>query len=277
MVKRVNPLVARRTGFIAGLILILALTFAAWQLLRAALRPDAIYTGLLLFSLILALAFFNTRKKLPFLPLVKAATWLQIHIYAGWFCLFIFLLHIHFRPPAGAMETTLALTFWVAALSGIFGLYISRNLPPRMAASGESLLYERIPAFRLHIQRNVEDLIRKAESETESSTLGDFYVQRLRAFFARIPSAISALGSSEDPLQTLLTELKALDRYLNEQEKTIADEIRDWIETKQNLDFQYAAQRLLKLWLFVHIPVTYSLILLGAVHGIVAMLYAGRF
>lgn len=78
-------------------------------------------------------------------------------------------------------------------------------------------------------------------------------------------------------MQTLLAELKTLDRYLNEQEKAIADEIRDWIETKQNLDFQYAAQRLLKLWLFVHIPVTYSLILLGAVHGIVAMLYAGRF
>lgn len=277
MVKRVNPLVARRTGFIAGLILISALTFAAWQLLRAALRPDAIYTGLLLFVLILALAFFNARKKLPFLPLVKAATWLQIHIYAGWFCLFIFLLHIRFRQPTGAIETTLALTFWVAVLSGVFGLYISRNLPPRMAASGEALLYERIPAFRLQIQRNVEDLIRKAESETESSTLGDFYVQHLRPFFARTPFAISALGSSEDALQTLLAELKTLDRYLNEQEKAIADEIRDWIETKQNLDFQYAAQRLLKLWLFVHIPVTYSLILLGAVHGIVAMLYAGRF
>lgn len=277
MVKRVSPLVARRTGFIAGFILILALTFAAWHLLRAALRPDAIYSGLLLFFLILALAFFNARKKLPFLPLGNAATWLQIHIYAGWFCVFIFLLHIHFRPPAGAMETTLALMFSVAVLSGIFGLYISRNLPPRMAASGEALLYERIPAFRLHIQRNVEDLIRKAESETESSTLADFYVQRLRVFFARIPSAISVLGSTEDPLQRPLTELKALDRYLNEQEKTIADEIRDWIETKQNLDFQYAAQRLLKLWLFVHIPVTYSLILLGAVHGIVAMLYAGKF
>ena len=132
MVKRVNPLVARRTGFIAGLILILALTFAAWQLLRAALRPDAIYTGLLLFFLILALAFFNARKKLPFLPLVKAATWLQIHIYAGWFCLFIFLLHIHFRPPAGAMETTLALTFWVAVLSGIFGAV---RFPPLPLAS----------------------------------------------------------------------------------------------------------------------------------------------
>jgi uncharacterized protein (DUF2062 family) len=70
--------------------------------------------------------------------------------------------------------------------------------------------------------------------------------------------------------------MDALDRYLDEREKAIAREIRDWIETKQNLDFQYASQRLLKLWLFVHIPCTYSLILLGVVHGIIATLYIRR-
>ncbi len=242
---------------------------------RVATGCDLYWRILLL--LVLALTLFNARKKLPFLPLVKAATWLQIHIYAGWFCLFVFLLHIRFRIPTGVMEVTLAVVFCVVVLSGIFGLYISRNLPPRMTASGEALPHERIPAYRLHIQHNVEALIRKAESETESSTLGDFYVQRLRDFFARVPAAFYALSGAGRGLHTLLAEMEALDRYLNEQEKTIARDIRDWIETKQNLDFQYAAQRLLRLWLFVHIPLTYSLILLGVAHGIVATLYAGRF
>ena len=277
MVESVSPLVARRTGLIAGLIFISALTLAGWRLLRASLRPDAIYTGLLLLFLVLALALFNARKKLPFLPLIKAATWLQIHIYAGWLCLLVFLIHIRFQMPTGAMELTLALIFCVVVLSGIFGLCITRNLPPRMASSGEALLYERVPVYRLRIQRSVEDLVRKAESETESSTLGDFYMLRLRDFFTRVPPTIYALAGSDRGLHPLLAEMNALDRYLNEQEKAIANEIRDWIETKQNLDFQYAAQHLLKLWLFVHIPFTYSLILLGVAHGIVATLYAGRF
>jgi hypothetical protein len=277
VVEPVSPLVARRVGFIAGLIFLSALTFAAWKLLRDSLRPDAIYTGLLLLFLVCALALFNARKKLPFLPLVKAATWLQIHVYAGWFCFFVFLLHIRFHVPTGAMEITLAVIFCIVILSGVFGLYISRNLPPRMTASGETLLYERIPAYRLHIQRNVEDLVHKAEAETESSTLGDFYVQRLRDFFARVTPAISALASADRSLRTLLAEMNTLDRYLNQQERTIANDIRDWIETKQNLDFQYASQRLLKIWLFVHIPFTYGLILLGVAHGIIATLYAGRF
>jgi hypothetical protein len=274
--QSVSSLLARRIGFLTGLVILSSLAFFAWRLFQASLRPDSIGTGLLLLFLVLALALFNARKKLPFLPLVRAATWLQIHLYAGWFCLFIFLLHIHFRIPGGPLEITLATIFFIVVLSGIFGLYISRELPARMARSGEALLYERMPGFRRHIQRNVEDLIRKAESETESSTLGNFYVERLQHFFARVPSAFSALFNAEPGSHPLMTEMNALNRYLDDREKAIANEIRDWIETKQNLDFQYAAQRLLKLWLFVHIPFTYSLILLGFAHGVIATLYAAR-
>jgi hypothetical protein len=244
--------------------------------LHTALRPVGMYTGALLLALVLALALFNARKKLPFLPLVSAATWLQIHIYAGWFCLFVFLLHIRFRIPNGAFEITLALVFCVVILSGVFGLYISRELPPRMARSGEPLLSERIPSFRLRIQSAVEDLVRQAERETASSTLADFYVEYLRKFFVHRPSPLAALVSTDRRTHALLNETKGLDRYLGEREKAITAEIRDWIETKQNLDFQDASQRLLRLWLFIHIPFTYSLILLGIVHGIVATLYGGR-
>lgn len=271
-----SPLLVRRVCFTAGLALVSVAMFFLWRVWRAALRPDAIYTGILLFAVILALTLFNARKKLPFLPLVKASTWLQIHIYAGWFCLLVFLIHIRFRVPMGEFETVLALVFCVVILSGFFGLFISRDLPARMARSGEPLLYERIPAFRLRIQHEVEELVRQAERETESSTLGNFYVQYLRDFFIHRPSAFSALRRGERQWHALLAETNALDRYLNEREKAIASEIRDWIETKHNLDFQFASQRLLKFWLFVHIPFTYSLILLGLAHGILAMLYAGR-
>jgi hypothetical protein len=277
MAQPVSPLIARRGLFIAGLLVVSLVASGAWHFLRVSLRPDAMYTGLLLLLLVIGLTFFNARKKLPFLPLVRASTWLQIHIYAGWFCAFVFLLHIQFRFPNGAMELTLAAIFCVVIVSGIFGLYITRSFPPRMTLSGEVLLYERIPAHRSYIQQNVDNLIRKAESETQSSTLGDFYIEHLQGFFTSVPSAFRALRSADSGLPALLAELNAVSRYLNDQEMAIAHEIHDWIETKQNLDFQYASLRLLKLWLFVHIPFSYSLILLGVVHGIVAGLYAGRF
>jgi len=39
---------------------------------------------------------------------------------------------------------------------------------------------------------------------------------------------------------------------------------------KNNLDYQHALQMVLKGWLFVHIPLTYSLIVVAAVHGVLA-------
>ena len=261
----------------AVLVLISGCAYGAWWLLQIGLRPVGIYTGLLLFAVILLLALLNARKKLPFLPLLRASTWLQVHIYLGWFCLFIFLLHAGLRVPGGALELTLYGVFCLVIASGVFGLFISRWLPGRMERSGEPLIFERMPAHRRSIRQSVEKLIRQAEAEAGSSTLANFYFKHLAAFFNRAPPMVDALTNRERPLHALLEELKGLIRYLNPREQEIAGEIRGLIVQKHNLDFQYASQRLLKLWLFIHIPLTYALILLGAAHGFVAMLYAGRF
>jgi hypothetical protein len=244
--------------------------------LRISLRESALYSGFVLLAVVLGLTLFNSRKKLPFLPLVRASTWLQIHIYAGYFCFFIFLLHLNFSRPRGALNGTLAVIFCLVVFSGFFGIFISRLLPSRLTLSGEPLIYERIPAYRHQIEEKVEQLIRKAEIDTESSTFGDFYLSELRPFFRDAPSAFGALGGIDRRVDRLLNELTALDRYLNDAEKLVATEVRDWIETAQNVHFQYAAQRLLKLWLFVHIPFTYSLVLLAFVHGALALIYSGK-
>ena len=271
-----SPLLQRRVSFVAGLIVASAIAWALNLVLQVSLRESAIYSGFLLLAVVLGLTLFNSRKKLPFLPLVRASTWLQIHIYAGYFCSFIFLLHIHFSPPRGALEISLAAVFCVVIFSGFFGIFISRFLPSRLTLAGEPLIYERIPAYRREIQEKVEALVRKAETETQSSTLADFYLGELRPFFQSLPSAFGALGGIDRRVDQLLKKLHALNRYLDDAEKAIAAEMRDWIETAQNVHFQYAAQRLLKLWLLVHIPFTYSLILLAFVHAALALIYAGR-
>ena len=271
-----SPLLRRRVSFTAGLIVASAIAWVLNLVLQISLRESAIYSGFVLLALVLGLTLFNSRKKLPFLPLVRASTWLQIHIYAGYFCFFIFLLHIHFSSPRGVLETALAAVFCVVIFSGFFGIFISRFVPSRLTLSGEPLVYERIPAYRREIQDKVEALIRKAEIETQSSTLADFYLGELRPFFQSLPSAFGALGGIDRRSYRLLRKLAALNRYLDAAEQAIAVEMRDWIETAQNVHFQYAAQRLLKLWLFVHIPFPYSLILIAFVHAGLALVYAGK-
>ena len=80
-----------------------------------------------------------------------------------------------------------------------------------------------------------------------------------------------------DRLQTaLLGELEALGRYLNDEENAVRSEIADLIKAKSDLDYHYAHQATLKYWLFVHIPVSYSLLIVGILHGLVAYGWGGR-
>ena len=61
-------------------------------------------------------------------------------------------------------------------------------------------------------------------------------------------------------------ELTALRQFLNKREAAFADQFADFVETKRHLDLQLAGQRLLKMWLFVHVPLTYALLVLMTVH-----------
>jgi hypothetical protein len=240
------------------------------QALADILRPAPIVSGLVLFLIILLLALFNARKKLPFLPLLKASTWMQFHIYAGLLSMVLFLIHIGFKAPRGWLEMVLAALFVAVSLSGVVGLAISRWVPSRLTLHGENVIFERIPALRSEINKEAEALALASVSRTHSTTIADFYEQRLRAFFERPRHLCTHLLGYSKPLHALLAEVDALDRYLNTDERRLMAEITELVKLKENLDFQLAAQGLLKTWLFVHIPLTYSLILVGLVHGIFA-------
>jgi hypothetical protein len=262
-----------RTRWILGVGLTALISGMCWtldQALANSLRPAPLVSGLVLFALVLLLALFNARKKLPFLPLLTASTWLQVHLYAGLFSVALFLIHIGFKPPRGGLETALATLFVAVSFSGVVGLALSRWVPARLAVHGENVIFERIPALRAKVKQEVEALALASVPETHSTTIADFYEQRLRAYFERPRHLWSHLLGYSKPLHALLSQVDALDRYLNADERKLMVAITELIRLKENLDFQLAAQGLLKLWLFVHIPLTYSLILVGLLHGLLA-------
>lgn len=271
---------SRRRLVGASIVLIAAaLGLTAWWFGRTAMIATSFYSGIALLGLVILLALFNARKKipLPFLPLLSASAWLQFHIYAGFISIFLFLIHIDFRFPTGVLEGILAAVFVIVTLTGILGLFISRLLPKRMRRSGEALIYERIPRHRREIRESVHELVITAETTCESSTIPDFYVEHVEPYLARPASWTLPFLSRERSSPTeLYHELEARGRYFSDEEKELAAELREWIEAKENLDFQESSMRLLKGWLFVHIPLTYSLILLGIAHGVIVLIYGGN-
>jgi len=263
-------LVTRRyvgwTFFVAAALLVWLLDYA----LRVHLRRAGLVTGLMLFAVVILLTLFNARKKLPFLPLLRASAWMQVHIYVGLLSCVLFLLHAGWRIPRGGLETALALLFYLVSASGVAGLAISRWLPSRMTLLGENVIFERIGALRTAVRCEVEEIVVESVAKTQSSTIADFYELKLRKYFSRRCFFWHHIAGYGEPLFKLLSEVQAVDRYLNAEERGIMTRIVEQIHVKNNLDYQQARQGLLKSWLFVHIPLTYSMILVAVVHGYLA-------
>jgi len=90
----------------------------------------------------------HVRKKLPFLPLGKSETWLQIT--STWaFSRRCCSDPSEVRPAAGWFEIVLAWLFVLVSGSGMVGLFFSRVLPRRLATRGGEVYLEKIPPFAL--------------------------------------------------------------------------------------------------------------------------------
>jgi hypothetical protein len=62
-------------------------------------------------------------------------------------------------------------------------------------------------------------------------------------------------------------------RYLNKNEQLLFDEIIELTNKKIELDYQYVTQRMMKAWLFVHVPLTLTLLILISLHILIEYAY----
>jgi hypothetical protein len=262
----------------AGLIL-----FALSSVLLVSLHAEyarviprlAYLSGWALFAVMLMLTFYNARKKLSFLPLLTSEGWLQFHIYAALLTAVLFCVHVSYKIPTGWFEGALALLYILVMLSGFFGLFASRGIPKRLTTRGGEVLFERIPGIRRQLQERAEALALKSVEEVKSATIADFYVRELKVFFDGTRNVASHWLEVRTPLNSILNKITDLNRYLNEAERGTMNEIATLVRQKDGLDYHYSLQLVLKLWLFVHIPLTYSLLLWTLAHIVLVFAYSG--
>jgi len=127
------------------------------------------------------------------------------------------------------------------------------------------------------LQKEIESLVVRSVSEADSTRIPEFYETHLRYFFDKNRYFWDHLTESNRSIHRLLADLQAQERYFNSDEKAIAKEIETLIEIKDDLDYQFALQSVLKYWLFLHIPLTYVLLLFSVLHGILAHAFSRGF
>lgn len=239
-------------------------------------HPHLVYlTGWSLLGLMLILTAYNSRKKLSFLPLLSSRLWLQLHLWLGLLTGLVFLLHSRWRVPTGWFESVLSALFVAVTLSGIVGWWISRAIPKQLTTVGGEVPYERIPIIRRSLRDQSEALVLKGVPTAKAATLADFYAGRLAVFFAGENHFWAHVFGSRRFLNTMLDQLAELGRFLNAEEKKTVGQLAELVKQKDAIDFHAAKQFLLRAWLFVHIPLTYGLLVFSLVHVVLVYAYSG--
>ena len=96
----------------------------------------------------------------------------------------------------------------------------------------------------------------------------------LKDFFQGQHNIAAHLIGSQRPLKRLTDEIDSLSRYVDIQNQEKLAAIKNLVVEKDQLDFARVYLGLTKGWLFVHVPVTYALIVLTLLHILVAYAFS---
>jgi hypothetical protein len=246
----------------------------------------------------------GARKKVPVWRVGRAQAWMRGHLWLGFISFPLILFHSGFHFGVGLTKALMWL-FVVVLASGLVGAVL-QHFMPRLTTQRVALetIYEQIGSVRSQLVAEAQTLIEEASSALAGSvsqateqqraaaasagTIGGLTVAsgmqvdegagvQLQEFFRREMQPYIAKGGSNGKVladrnqsQAMFQQLRLL-MPLNLH--PAIDDLENICEEKRELDLQTQYHRILHAWLLVHIPASYALLVLGAVHAVMALRY----
>lgn len=223
-------------------------------------------------ALILWLTWIGVRKRRHPMSGTRFKGWLSAHVYLGSALLFLVPLHSGFQ--FGWNVHTLAYALMVLViLSGAFGVYLYASLPHQIT--------ENRPGRKLE-QLFGELGALDAECEALAKELPDAIAHATAAAVAERPGGrglVSQLAGPPkySPTVGALELVRAEGRRLAEERQRDATALAEVLARKLLLlgqvrrDLRYQAR--LRSWLFLHVPITFGLLVAVAIHIFVVFYY----
>ena len=213
----------------------------------------------------------------------KSATrWRKFHIFIGYLVIAAFISHSDFSLPDTGFEWALWTGFVLVTLSAIFGTYLVWSLQAKRRID-EGVSYDRISTRRAELAQFVHAAVAETDPAAAAIALPglphdawikDLYTTHLADFFQGQRNFTAHLIGSQRPLKRLTDEIDNLSRYVDQQSQEKLAAIKNLVVEKDRLDFAQVSLGLTKGWLFVHVPVTYALIVLTVLHILVVYAFS---
>ncbi len=256
--------------------------------------PVGLAFGIVAYAIFIFGALLSLRKRFVLWPIGSVQSWMRAHIWLTLLTIPLVLLHSGFRW-GGPMTVLLVALYTVVMLSGIYGLILQHQLP--------AIMKERLPAENVYqqipyVRSRLVQAAKKLHEDLRSPTPSVAVPVVAHATAAEEPVAFLADAPSEAALAEFLEEqvlpylqarrggglrlsdqdyAEELFRFMNlsvsEGYRGRVAEMQAWCEERRLLDLQIRYHYWLHGWLFVHVPLSFLLLLLTAWHAIVTVFY----
>jgi hypothetical protein len=242
------------------------------------------------FAFMIFAALLGARKRFPIYRLGRAQTWMRGHLWLGLLSLPLILFHSGFRYGHGLTSLLMTLLILVVA-SGIFGAALQHFMPALMTREVTmETIYDEISHVRAQLLEEAEELIKQAAGgdkkagiensgaesvETtvsvvdQAAPLRSFYEREMKPFLEKPGARGSALQGAAQA-RSAFAQLRTL---VPASLHVTIEDLEGICEEERQLTLQSKLHMWLHGWLLVHIPLSLALILLGAVHAVIALRY----
>lgn len=202
--------------------------------------------------------------------------WLRWHVAAAYLAFFLVLVHSRGRANS---PLTLALVWltWIVMIAGVIGYYGQKLLYfflPRMVAREFGL--ERLEPQRASMQQAAETLIQQEELADSPDVIRSFCGAAVQSCLARPLTFWSWLWYPRVETEALSENWYERTRtYANAKQQPILDDLWKLVQLRRSVDLEYRLHQLGRLWLLVHGPAAWALLVLMIEHAVMSMWYGG--
>jgi hypothetical protein len=266
--------------------------------------------GILGFAFMLFAGLLGARQRVPVWRLGRAATWMRGHLWLGTLSLPMILFHSGFRM-GGFLTRLLIWLLLFTVVSGLTGAALQHFLPRLMSVQVPlETIYDELGSVRRQLLAEADQLVEhmsgpldaaedlaSAPAEQpglragglsagratsvlatqifrlpeighiEASPLRNFYLKELRPVLVA-EGMRSGRRAPKGPSRIAFQNLRKLLTPAGQQS---AEYLEDLYGEHQQLGRQEQLHRLLHGWLLVHVPLSLALLLLAAVHAVMAL------
>lgn len=239
-------------------------------------------------------ALLGARKRRPHYRLGRAASWMRGHLWLGVLSLPLVLFHAGFSF-GGTLTTVLMWIFLAVYVTGIMGLALQQFLPRVMTESlPQETVFEQLDHVREQLLAEAEQMAKgeggavgrtkgagrvqgrvvesrsaAAEQGPERNTLLIFLDRQVRPYFAK-DGALRSRFADRSARVALFEELR---RTLDPALHPVTRDLEALCAQREQLEMQRRLHVWLHGWLLVHVPLSYVMALLAAVHAVMSLYY----